>query len=256
MASSDSLLEVRNISVYYNSFRALEDVSYTIGPGSIVCLLGGNASGKSSSMKAIFGTVPLRTGSIRFEGQRIDGWTTGKRVAAGIAAVPEGRRVFANLSVRENLELGACTLKDGRAIGTYLDSVFDQFPQLRERQGQMAGSMSGGEQQMLAFGRALMSRPKLICMDEPSMGMSPALVSRNFKLIKAIRERGTAVFVIEQNARAALKIADYAYVLRTGSVMLQGPAEQVATDPQMQAAYLGHTPLSATVPPAAIERRN
>ena len=139
MASSDSLLEVRNISVYYGSFRALEDVSYTIGPGSIVCLLGGNASGKSSSMKAIFGTVPLRTGSIRFEGQRIDGWTTGKRVAAGIAAVPEGRRVFANLSVRENLELGACTLKDGRAIGTYLTPFSTSSPSCVSGKGKWQG---------------------------------------------------------------------------------------------------------------------
>jgi branched-chain amino acid transport system ATP-binding protein len=249
LVSSEALLEVRDISVYYGAFRALENISYTVGPGKIVCLLGGNASGKSSSMKAIFGTVPLRAGSIYFDGQRIEGWSTAKRVAAGIAAVPEGRRVFANLTVRENLQLGACTRKDAHAIRGDLDNIMDQFPVLRDRQDQLAGSMSGGEQQMLAFGRALMSRPKLICMDEPSMGLSPLMVSRNFQLIESIRDRGTAVFVVEQNARAALKIADYAYVLRTGSLMLQGSSAQVAADPQMQAAYLGHATGTSAPPP-------
>ena len=225
----------------YGSFRALEDISYVVREKAIVSLLGGNASGKSSSMKVIFGNIQLVSGHVKWQGERIEKWPTSRRVAAGIAAVPEGRRVFADMTVHENLEIGACNRKDHGSVRADLLDIYEQFGRLRERRSQLAGTLSGGEQQMLAIGRALMSRPKLICMDEPSMGLAPALVSQNFKLIEAIRERGTAVFVIEQNARAALKVADYVYVLRTGRIMLEGSAEDVASNPEMIAAYLGAT---------------
>jgi len=239
LASSDPILELRGVDVCYGAFRALENVSYRVGSGEIVCLLGGNASGKSSSMKAIFGTASVTAGHVYWQGECIDKWPTTKRVMAGISAVPEGRRVFAHMSVFENLEIGACNRRDHAEIRSDLEDVFNLFPRLRERQTQLSGTLSGGEQQMLAFGRALMSKPKIICMDEPSMGLAPALVARNFRLIESIRQRGTAVFLVEQNANAALKIADYAYVLRAGQLMLEGTAAQVAADPDMRVAYLG-----------------
>jgi branched-chain amino acid transport system ATP-binding protein len=237
--SNEPLLELRDVSVDYGAMRALDDVSYKVMPGHMVSLLGGNASGKSTSMKAIFGTVKLASGEVYWKGERITKWSTSQRVRAGLAAVPEGRRVFHRLSIEENLEVGACNRRNRADITRDMEEMYELFPRLAERRDQQAGTMSGGEQQMLAIARALMSRPKLVCMDEPSMGLAPALVRQCFELINSIRERGTSVFVVEQNANAALKIADYAYVLRTGALVLEGPADEVANDPTMREAYLG-----------------
>jgi branched-chain amino acid transport system ATP-binding protein len=237
--SSDYLLEVRDVSVKYGAMRALDHVIYLVRPGQMVCLLGGNASGKSTSMKAIFGMVPLATGEIYWQGERITRWPTERRVAAGLASVPEGRRMFARLTVEENLEVGATLRKDKTAVRRDLDEMYDLFPHLAERRKQLAGTLSGGEQQMVAIARALMSRPRLVCMDEPSMGLAPALVRQAFALIERIRDRGTSVFVVEQNANAALRIADYAYVLRSGRLVLEGAAAHVAQRQEMKEAYLG-----------------
>lgn len=237
--SSEALLELRAVSVDYGSLRALESVSYKVMPGRMVSLLGGNASGKSTSMKAIFGTVRLASGDVYWEGQRVTKWSTSQRVQAGLAAVPEGRRVFQRLTIEENLEVGACNRRDRGGVQQDLAEMYELFPRLAERRTQQAGTMSGGEQQMLAIARAMMSRPKLVCMDEPSMGLAPVLVRQCFELIEGIRERGTSVFIVEQNANAALKLADYAYVLRTGHMVLEGTADEVANDPTMREAYLG-----------------
>ncbi len=239
MASNEKLLELRSVSVNYGRFRALQHVSYEVLPGQTVCLLGGNASGKSTSMKAIFGTVPLASGEVYWRGERIDRWPTALRVQAGLAAVPEGRRVFARMTVQENLRLGACNRRDHAAIAQDLDGIYDLFPRLGERKTQPAGLLSGGEQQMLALGRALMSRPALVCMDEPSMGLSPLLVKHSFALIAQLHSRGIAVFVVEQNARAALKVADYGYVLSSGAVVLDGPPDVLSDSTIMREAYLG-----------------
>lgn len=237
--SNEPLLEVRGVSVRYGAMRALTDVTYRVMPGQVVCLLGGNASGKSTSMKAVFGVVRLATGDVYWKGKRITGMPTRRRVQAGIAAVPEGRRVFEHLTIEENLLVGAYTAPDRSDDRELMDEMYQLFPRLAERRRQMAGVLSGGEQQMLAIARALMSRPSLICMDEPSMGLSPALVKESFALITRLRERGTSIFVVEQNAGMALKVADYAYVLSSGRLALEGPADEVASDEGMKAAYLG-----------------
>jgi branched-chain amino acid transport system ATP-binding protein len=239
LESNEALLELRNVTVNYGRMTALRDVSYKVAAGQVVCLLGGNASGKSTSMKAIFGTVPLRSGQVWWEGRRVDGKTTVQRVKAGIAAVPEGRRLFQNMSVGENIQIGACNRRDGPAVRSDLEEVYEFFPALRDRRRQAAGTLSGGEQQMVAIGRALMSGPRLLCMDEPSMGLSPNLVSQSFGLIASIQDRGTAVFVIEQNARSALKVADHAYVLQHGEIVLEGRSAEVSEHPMMIQAYLG-----------------
>jgi len=239
LVSSEKLLELRSVSVNYGRFCALRDVSYKVLEGQTVCLLGGNASGKSTSMKAIFGTVPLASGEIYWRGERIDSWPTALRVQAGLAAVPEGRRVFARMTVQENLTLGACNRRDHAAIAQDMEEIYAMFPRLRERNGQLAGLLSGGEQQMLAIGRALMSQPVLVCMDEPSMGLSPVLVRQSFALIQQLQSRGIAVFVVEQNARAALKVADYGYVLRGGEMVLEGSPDVLSGSDMMRAAYLG-----------------
>lgn len=238
--STDSLLELRGVTVEYGDFRALTDVSYKVMPGQMVCLLGGNASGKSTSMKAIFGTVPLRTGEVWFKGENITRVPTRLRVSMGLATVPEGRRLFRRMTVEENLNVGATARRDKTGVGADIDEMYDFFPRLAERRHQQSGLLSGGEQQMVAIARALMSRPDLICMDEPSMGLSPALVKDSFRLIETIRTRGTAVFVVEQNATAALRIADYAYVLNAGQLVLEGTATDVANSPEIRGAYLGH----------------
>lgn len=235
------LLELREVSVNYGAFRALAGVSYTVYPGQMVSLLGGNASGKSTSIKAVFGVVRPASGQIFFAGQDITAWPTEKRVRAGLAIVPEGRRLFANMSVEENLGIGAVGRHDSSVIKDDLDHVYQMFPRLVERRKQLAGTLSGGEQQMAALGRALMARPKLICMDEPSMGLAPAMVRRAFELIKMVRDNGTSVFVVEQNANVALRIADYAYVLQAGELVLKGSAEHVAGSAEMKEAYLGRT---------------
>lgn len=237
--NGDVLLELRDVQVDYGKFRALRGVSYKIRAGQIVCLLGGNASGKSTSMKAVFGTAKVSGGDIYWRGERINGWSTERRVRAGLATVPEGRRLFRRLTIEENLEIGAVQRKDRPRITEDLARMYELFPRLKERRTQLAGTLSGGEQQMVALARAMMARPALICMDEPSMGLSPALVRTSFDLIQQVREQGTAVFIVEQNANAALRIADYAYVLRTGELVLEGDGETVAASAEMKEAYLG-----------------
>lgn len=235
------LLELKDVSVQYGRFRALNNVSYSIKYGQMVSLLGGNASGKSTSIKAILGVVKVNTGRIYFRGERIDTWPTEKRVRAGLALVPEGRRLFKRMTVEENLMIGACQRHSTKGIAEDLEKVYTLFPRVLERKDQVSGTLSGGEQQMVALGRAIMSAPKLICMDEPSMGLAPAMVRRSFDLIQKVRELGTSVFVVEQNANAALRIADYAYVLRAGENVLEGRADVVAASEDLKATYLGAT---------------
>ncbi len=238
---SDLLLDARNLNVHYGHFHALRDVSYTIAPGEIVSLLGGNACGKSTTMKTLLRLVPLTSGEIVFDGHTTTSETTADVVARGIASVPEARRVFPEMTIQDNLLVGAHTRRDGRsAIRRDVAAQYDLFPRLAERRDQLAGTMSGGEQQMLAFARALMSRPQLICMDEPTMGLAPKIVDQVLDTIQQInRELGISVFMVEQNAELALSIAHRAYVLVNGVVTLSGGANELIRDPRIREAYLG-----------------
>jgi len=233
------LLKVDNIDVFYGPLQALRNVSIEIESGEIVCLLGGNASGKSTTMKTILGLLKPVRGSITFDGQRIDSLPTSERVKMGISIVPEARRLFGSLTVRENLELGAYTRRDRNAIAVDLERVLTLFPRCRDRLSQLAGTLSGGEQQMVAMARALMSRPKLLCMDEPSMGLAPTFVETVFDLIQTINREGTTIFVVEQNANIALSIADRGYVLQAGEIVLSGRAKELLVNPLIRKAYLG-----------------
>ncbi|MDO8881178.1 MAG: ABC transporter ATP-binding protein [Coriobacteriia bacterium] len=233
------LLEFRSVETYYGRIQILKGVNYQVHPGEIVCLLGGNASGKSTTMKTILGIVKPAKGTVLWEGEVINNLRTAERIKRGVATVPENRRLFPHLTVLENLEMGAYTRTDSAEIAADLERVYEFFPKLAERRKQRAGTLSGGEQQMVAFGRALMSRPKLICMDEPSMGLSPALVDQNFDLIQQVNEQGVAVFVVEQNATAALSIADRGYVLQGGRVVIEGTAAELLDNPELKRAYLG-----------------
>lgn len=236
------LLEFRDVRTRYGRIEILKGVNYKIGAGEIVCLLGGNASGKSTTMKTVLGIVRPHAGEVLFEGVVINGVRTAERIRRGIATVPENRRLFPHLTVLENLEMGAYTRSDREGIRTDLERVYGLFPRLHERRGQRAGTLSGGEQQMVAFGRALMSNPRLIIMDEPSMGLSPALVAQNFDIIKRINvEQGVTIFMVEQNARAALSIADRGYVLQGGRVVIQGTARELLDNDELRRAYLGET---------------
>lgn len=234
------LLEFKSVSAHYGPIRALRDVSFTVFPGEIVCLLGGNASGKSTTMKVAMGIVQASSGRVTFAGEDITGLSTAERVRRGIGIVPENRRIFPKLTVRENLILGAFLRKDRKSVDDDLAFVFSCFPRLKERLDQKGGTLSGGEQQMLAMGRALMSRPKLILMDEPSMGLSPRYVSLIFDIIRHVNEKGVSLFIVEQNARAALSIADRGYVLQTGELVLSGCAQELLANDDMKRAYLGH----------------
>jgi branched-chain amino acid transport system ATP-binding protein len=233
------MLEFRGVNTYYGELHVLKDVNYKIDKGEIVCLLGGNASGKSTTMKAVLGIVRPKTGEIFYEGQRINTLPTAARVRLGIAPVPEARRLFPRMTVLENLEMGAYTRRDRENLAEDLERVYGLFPRVKERRQQLAGTLSGGEQQMVAIGRALMARPRLICMDEPSMGLSPAFVDQVFEIIQAINKQGTAIFVVEQNAAMALSIADRGYVLQTGEVVLSGTAKSLLDNQMVQQAYLG-----------------
>ncbi len=235
------LLKFDAVDVYYGPHHVLQQVNYVVYPHEIVCLLGGNASGKSTTMKTIMGVVRPRRGTVEFDGRRIDQWETGARVRAGIAAVPEARRVFPELSVMDNLELGAYVRHRQGDLAQDFDRVFGMFPRLAERRHQLAGTMSGGEQQMLAIGRALMARPRLICMDEPSMGLAPKLVQQVFQIIQQLQQQGVTVFLVEQNAHAALGIADRGYVLQTGRIVLADRARSLLSNPEIRTAYLGET---------------
>src|SRR5476649_378581 len=233
------LLEFRHVDTHYGDLHVLKDVNYTIGEGEIVSLLGGNASGKSTTMKTIMGVVRPTTGSVIFDGVPIERMSTAERVRRGIAPVLEARRLFPRMTVFENLEMGAYTRSKGAEFQEDLARVYSLFPRVKERLGQTAGTLSGGEQQMVAIGRALMARPRLICMDEPSMGLSPLYVEKVFEIIQEINRQGTTIFMVEQNANMALSIAHSAYVLQTGTVVLSGSARELRRDPAIREAYLG-----------------
>jgi branched-chain amino acid transport system ATP-binding protein len=234
------LLELDDVHVYYGPFHALRGNTLTVGEGEIVSLLGGNASGKSTTMKTILGLTKVRSGSVRFSGEDVTRASTRHRVRAGMASVPEARRVFPQMTVDENLLAGAYTRSGKAAIAEDLERMRTHFPRLAERRKQEAGTLSGGEQQMLAFARALMSRPRLICMDEPTMGLSPKLVDQVLdEIVRINAELGVAVLLVEQQAELALSIASRGYVLATGEIVLQGPARDLLDDPRIQEAYLG-----------------
>ena len=233
------LLQFRDVNTHYGDLHVLKDVNYTIAAGEIVSLLGGNACGKSTTMKTIMGVVRPTSGSVLFEGKPIERLSTSARVKRGIAPVLEARRLFPRMTVFENLEMGAYTQPRGAGFDEDLERVYGLFPRVKERRGQLAGTLSGGEQQMVAIGRALMGRPRLICMDEPSMGLSPLFVEQVFDIIQAINRQGTTIFMVEQNAAMALQIAHRAYVLQTGVVVLSGTAEELRRNEDIRHAYLG-----------------
>ena len=233
------MLKINDMNVYYGAIHALKGISLEINEGEIVTLIGANGAGKSTTLRTISGLLKPKTGTIEFEGKNIAGMPAQNIVKAGISQVPEGRRVFAEMTVMENLELGAFIRKDKAGIAKDLKMVFERFPRLEERVNQQAGTLSGGEQQMLAMGRALMSKPKIILMDEPSMGLSPILVEEIFHIIREISASGTTVLLVEQNAKKALAIADRAYVLETGNIVLSGDAKEMMNNDSIKKAYLG-----------------
>jgi branched-chain amino acid transport system ATP-binding protein len=233
------LLRLSGIDTYYGEIHILENLSLHVAEGELVSLLGGNASGKSTTLKTILGLVRPRNGTVEFDGADVTMRTTSYRIARGMAIVPENRRLFAPMTVLENLEMGAYLKKNGGARKEDFDRVYELFPLLYERRRQLAGTLSGGEQQMVAMGRALMSHPKLLLMDEPSMGLAPILVERSFQIIQQVHEAGVAMLVVEQNANMALSIADRGYVLSTGRLVLEGPAKELLAHEDLRKAYLG-----------------
>ncbi|GEA14436.1 ABC transporter ATP-binding protein [Moorella sp. E308F] len=233
------LLKVENLNVYYGAIHALKGISLEVNEGEIVTLIGANGAGKSTTLKTISGLLRPQSGTITYQGQNINGLPAQAIVKMGISQVPEGRRIFPNLTVRENLELGAYLHRDREGINKSIQEVFRRFPRLKERQKQLAGTLSGGEQQMLAIGRALMSRPKLMLLDEPSMGLAPILVQEIFNIIREINEQGTTILLVEQNANIALSVAHRGYVLETGRITLTGNAADLASSEAVKKAYLG-----------------
>lgn len=234
-----ALLEIKDLEVNYGVIKAIKGVSFDVNEGEIIALIGANGAGKTTILHTITGLIQAKKGSIVFDGKELTKTLPHKIVSMGMAHVPEGRRIFQQLSVLENLKLGAYTRKDKSEIASTLKMVYERFPRLEERKNQVAGTLSGGEQQMLAMGRALMSKPRIILMDEPSMGLSPLLVSEIFDIIKVINESGTTVLLVEQNAKKALSIADRAYVLETGNITLSGDAKDLINDESVKKAYLG-----------------
>jgi branched-chain amino acid transport system ATP-binding protein len=232
-----SLLRLRGVDTYYGEIHILQNLSLEVGKGELVCLLGGNASGKSTTLKTILGIVRPRSGAVELDGEDVTGRPTSYRIARGLAIVPENRRLFAPMTVLENLEMGAYLDRSG--FDEQLERVFNLFPVLKDRRKQLAGTLSGGEQQMVAMGRALMSQPKLLLMDEPSMGLAPILVERNFEIIQQVHEAGVAVLVVEQNANVSLSIADRGYVLQTGRIVLADSAKALLANEDLRKAYLG-----------------
>jgi branched-chain amino acid transport system ATP-binding protein len=232
-----TLLRLKDVDTYYGEIHILQNLSLEVAKGELVCLLGGNASGKSTTLKTILGIVRPRAGSVELNGEDVTGKTTSYRIARGMAIVPENRRLFAPMTVLENLEMGAYLNKG--AFDEELERVFNLFPILKDRRKQLAGTLSGGEQQMVAMGRALMSQPKLLLMDEPSMGLAPILVERNFEIIQQVHEAGVAVLVVEQNANVSLSIADRGYVLQTGRIVLADTAKALLANEDLRKAYLG-----------------
>ena len=234
----EPILKVSDINVYYGAIHAIKGVSFEVNPGEVVTLIGANGAGKSTTLQTVSGLLHSRTGSIEFLGENLMGVPAHKVVAKGLAQVPEGRRVFLQMTVEENLEMGAYT-RSGGDIDADLEKVYAYFPRLMERRRQIAGTLSGGEQQMLAMGRALMSRPKLLMLDEPSMGLAPILVEQIFKIIQTLPEAGTTILLVEQNAQAALSIADRGYVLETGKIVTSGTGTELLASPEIKKAYLG-----------------
>lgn len=233
------MLTLKNVSVSYGAIEALRGISMHVEKGEVVTLIGANGAGKTTTLRTITGLLSPREGSVTFEGEDISGKATHKLVARGISMSPEGRGVFANLSVRENLNMGAYLQKNRAEIAAELKRVFEMFPRLREREHQKAGTLSGGEQQMLAMGRALMSKPRLLLLDEPSLGLAPLVVHTIFEAIEEIRSKGTTILLVEQNAHAALHHSDRAYVLETGEITMEGNSKDLAKDPRIKEAYLG-----------------
>jgi branched-chain amino acid transport system ATP-binding protein len=233
------MLTLDNVSVNYGAIEALTGISMHVETGEVVTLIGANGAGKTTTLRTITGLLHPREGKITFEGEDIGGRPTHQLVAKGISMSPEGRGVFANLSVRENLQMGAYLKKDKRMIAAEMERVFQMFPRLKEREAQKAGTLSGGEQQMLAIGRALMSQPRLLLLDEPSLGLAPLVVHTIFEAIDEIKSKGTTILLVEQNAHAALKHSDRAYVLETGRIVMEGSSKELAADPRIKEAYLG-----------------
>jgi branched-chain amino acid transport system ATP-binding protein len=237
-AAQEPLLRLTGVDTYYGQIHILHDVSLEVAPGELVCLLGGNASGKSTTLKTILGLVRARRGLVSLAGEDVTALPTARRIKRGLAIVPENRRLFGPLTVRENLELGAY-LRGRADLREDYERVYGLFPRLYERRKQLAGTLSGGEQQMVAMGRALMSRPRLLLMDEPSMGLAPILVERSFEIIAQVHEAGVAMLVVEQNANVSLSVADRGYVLSTGRIVLEGPAQALLEHEELRKAYLG-----------------
>lgn len=238
MTGREPILSFRGVDTHYGAVHILKEVDLDIYPGEMVCLLGGNASGKTTTLKTILGYVKPTNGTVTLEGEEVNEWTTAHRVSRGVTMVPENRRLFKRMSVKENLEIGAY-LRPKDDLSDDYDRIFELFPRVKERLGQKAGTLSGGEQQMVAMGRALMAQPKILLMDEPSMGLAPVLVAQNFEIIEQINKAGTTVFMVEQNANMALSIADRGYVLQTGRIVLNDTAQGLLNNPQMRQAYLG-----------------
>ena len=234
----ETLLNVEGINVYYGAIHAIKDISFHVNEGEIVTLIGANGAGKTTTLQTISGLLHSKTGSVTFLGENLAKVPAHKIVSKGLALVPEGRRIFLQMTVQENLEMGAYT-QSGKTADADLEKVYAQFPRLKERYRQVAGTLSGGEQQMLAMGRALMSRPKLLMLDEPSMGLAPILVEQIFKIIQTLHEAGTTILLVEQNAQAALSIADRGYVLETGKIVTSGTGTELLASPEIKKAYLG-----------------
>jgi branched-chain amino acid transport system ATP-binding protein len=239
MHDQQPILQFKNVNTYYGVIHILQDLNLTIYPGELVCLLGGNASGKSTTLKTALGLVRPTSGSVEFLGETVSQRSTSYRIGRGMAVVPENRRIFGDMSIRENLLMGAYLRQDKHEVEQDLEQMVTRFPRLKERYHQPGSTLSGGEQQMLAMARALMARPKLLLMDEPSMGLAPLLVEQNFDLIKRINEQGTTIFMVEQNANMALSIADRGYVVQTGRIVLADSAENLRNNAQLRVAYLG-----------------
>lgn len=233
------MLKIEDLEVSYGAVQALRGISMEVNDGEIVSLIGANGAGKTTTLHAITGLVPIKSGSVIYDGHDLRKTDPSRIVTMGLAHVPEGRQVFTRMTVAENLAMGAYFRKDKKAIADDLERVYARFPRLKERAKQLAGTLSGGEQQMLAVGRALMSRPKLLMMDEPSLGLAPLVVRDIFSIIQEINKQGVTILLIEQNANMALKVADWAYVMQTGSILMQGPGEELAANEEVKAAYLG-----------------
>ncbi|MFO0676580.1 MAG: ABC transporter ATP-binding protein [Polyangiaceae bacterium] len=239
LADGEPLLEIRGLAVRYGGIKALKGIDLRVMPGEIVAMIGANGAGKTTTLKTIARLLPIESGTIRFAGRDVGGLTTDELVALGVSLVPEGRAIFPELTVRENLELGAYLHRDAKTMAETMADVTTLFPRLAERMKQEGGTLSGGEQQMLAIGRAMMSRPSLLLLDEPSLGIAPKLVQQIFEAIRVVAKAGVTVLVVEQNTRIALGSSQRAYVLRTGEIALEGPSAELLTKPEIQAAYLG-----------------